>query len=109
LIGYDKMNFDRHVFVCTNSRESGNKKGSCAEKNSLEIMSNFKRMAKEIGLESVRVNKSGCLGACEMGPACVIYPDAIWYTLPDDKEKMGCILEHLSSGEICQKYVMVSK
>ena len=28
----------------------------------------------------VRANKSGCLDACEMGAAIVIYPDGIWYT-----------------------------
>ena len=28
----------------------------------------------------VRANKSGCLDACEMGAAVVIYPQGIWYT-----------------------------
>ena len=59
------MKFERHVFVCTNSRESGSTKGSCAEKNSLELMTYLKRMARESGIENIRVNKSGCLGVCE--------------------------------------------
>jgi (2Fe-2S) ferredoxin len=27
----------------------------------------------------VRINKSGCLDACEKGPAMVIYPNEFWY------------------------------
>ena len=103
------MKFERHVFVCTNSRESGSAKGSCTEKNSLELMTYLKRMARESGIENIRVNKSGCLGVCEMGPACVIYPESTWYTLPSEKKKMSSILEHLSTGQICHKYTMVIK
>ena len=101
------MKFEHHVFVCTNSREGGSTKGSCAEKNSLELMTSLKRMTREYGIENIRINKSGCLGACEMGPACVIYPESIWYTLPAEKEKMACIIEHLSAGKICHEYTMV--
>ena len=103
------MKFEYHVFVCTNARESGSTKGSCAEKNSLELMTELKQRAREFGIENIRVNKSGCLGVCEMGPACVIYPESTWYTLPSEKEKMSYILEHLSSGQICDEYRMVVK
>ena len=41
----------------------------------------FVKLINEHGLKGiVRANKSGCLDACELGPAVVIYPDDIWYT-----------------------------
>lgn len=39
----------------------------------------MKARAKELGLEKVRVNSSGCLDRCELGPTMVIYPEGIWY------------------------------
>ena len=29
--------------------------------------------------DDIRINKSGCLDLCELGPAMVIYPNKIWY------------------------------
>jgi len=39
----------------------------------------MKARAKELGLDRVRINQSGCLDRCELGPTMVIYPDGIWY------------------------------
>ncbi len=39
----------------------------------------MKARAKELGLEKVRINASGCLDRCELGPTMVIYPEGIWY------------------------------
>ncbi len=39
----------------------------------------MKARAKELGLEKVRINSSGCLDRCELGPTMVIYPEGIWY------------------------------
>jgi (2Fe-2S) ferredoxin len=49
----------------------------------------MKARAKELGLADVRINASGCLDRCELGPMMVIYPDAVWYhyeTLADVDE-----------------------
>ena len=27
----------------------------------------------------MRINASGCLDRCELGPTMVVYPDAVWY------------------------------
>ena len=29
----------------------------------------------------VRVNTSGCLDRCELGPTVVIYPEGVWYSV----------------------------
>jgi len=87
-----------HVFVCTNERDSANPKGSCKEKGSLELMTMLKKSSREAKMFDVRINKSGCLGRCENGPACVIYPEGTWYTLPNSDEGLEKILEHIEGG-----------
>jgi (2Fe-2S) ferredoxin len=72
-------------------------------------MTRLKRVARAEGLDDVRVNKSGCLDHCEKGPSCVVYPEGTWYTLPDDDEGLGEILNHLKSGEAAQEYTMVGE
>jgi len=101
--------FRMHVFVCTNQRAEGHPRGCCADKRSLDIMTRLKRAARAEGLDDVRVNKSGCLDHCEKGPSCVIYPEGTWYTLPDDDEGLGKILNHLKGGEAAREYLMVGE
>jgi len=72
--------YDKHIFMCVNLREKENPKGSCGENGSKEIRDVLKRKLKEKNLNiSVRANASGCLAACESGPAIVVYPEQIWY------------------------------
>ena len=33
-----------------------------------------------LGLRRVRINQSGCLNRCELGPTMVIYPEGVWYS-----------------------------
>ena len=70
-----------HAFVCVNERDSNNQRGCCSSKNSLEVMTKLKRKVREMGIDDVRINKSGCLNRCEEGIACVIYPQGIWYKI----------------------------
>ena len=95
-----------HVFVCTNERPSENPRGCCAAKDSLEILTRLKRASRGEGLNDVRVNKAGCLDKCERGPSCVICPEGVWYTLPEDDEGLARILEHLRGGEVANEYLM---
>jgi (2Fe-2S) ferredoxin len=44
------------------------------------IQARLKAKLKAAGLkESVRINKSGCLGQCGHGPMMVVYPEGVWY------------------------------
>lgn len=66
--------YDLHVLVCTNDKSNG-----CAEKGGQEIVNKLKDWSKKAGLHGkIRVNKSGCLGRCESGVACVAYPRGEW-------------------------------
>jgi len=91
--------FERHVFVCMNSRPDGAKRGSCAPGEISELQSRLKRLVKEAGLDGrVRINKAGCLDQCEHGPTVVVYPEAVWYghVRPEDADEI--VREHLAGG-----------
>ena len=76
--------YDLHVFVCTNDKKDG-----CGEKGGPEIVKELKAWTREAGLKGkVRINKSGCLGRCDLGVACVAYPKGEWAikARPEDME-----------------------
>lgn len=71
--------FIAHLFMCTNRRADDHKRGSCAARGSEKLRDYMKARAKELGLPGIRVNSSGCLDRCELGPCLVIYPEGVWY------------------------------
>ena len=90
---------ERHVFICTNRREAGNTKGSCAEKGGEAIRDAFKQQLHERGLKGrMRANAAGCLDQCARGATVVVYPEQVWYggVTPDDVPEI--IEKHLIGG-----------
>lgn len=86
-------NLDKHVFVCTNGSFCWYD-GDCDG-----LLEALKKRVAAAGLkDSVRINRSGCLNACGLGPAVVVYPDGIWYghVQVDDAAE---IFASLKSGE----------
>ena len=93
------MYFDAHVFVCTNRRPDGHKRGCCAAGGAEVLRDYMKARVKELGLSRVRVNSAGCLDRCEQGPCVVIYPEGVWYKI-DSREVVDEMLQrHLRDGE----------
>ncbi len=88
--------FEKHVFVCTNLREANNPKGSCAAKGSEELPLAFKKALEAHGRLPIRINKAGCLDACERGCTVVVYPENVWY----EKVTAGDV------GEIVEKHLV---
>jgi predicted metal-binding protein len=88
-----------HVFICTNTRANG--EASCGAKGSENFRKEIKDEAKKLFGKDVRINASGCLGPCEKGIACVIYPQGKWelnLTATDhDKEKLLHEIKNLIS------------
>ena len=99
LPGDPRLFFDTHVFVCGNRRPDGHPRGCCAEKGSEKIRDYMKARVKELGLKSIRINASGCLDRCELGPCAVIYPEGVWYRLDDFKAVDKVLARHVVSGE----------
>jgi (2Fe-2S) ferredoxin len=72
--------YEKHIFVCTNTRPADHPTPSCGPKGGLEIQKKFKERLAALGLKSkVRANQAGCLDNCQNGVTVVIYPHGIWY------------------------------
>lgn len=99
-----KLGYRMHAFVCAHSRPGDSERGSCNGKNSLELMMKLKRMAREAGIDDVRVQKSGCLDNCENGPTCVVYPQGEWFCLTEDA--LPEMLEYLKGGKLPEKFLL---
>lgn len=87
-----------HVFCCTNVRPQGHPRGCCANSNSVRLRDYMKARAKELGLEGVRINASGCLDRCELGPTMVIYPEGVWYSYATPEDVDEILQTHLIEG-----------
>lgn len=87
--------FETHIFVCGNRRPDGHPRGDCSHKDSEKIRDYMKVRVKELGLEHIRVNQSGCLDRCELGPCAVFYPEGVWYRLDSFAAVDEVIEKHL--------------
>lgn len=91
--------FERHVFVCHNTRPADAPRPSCTSDGKSELHTRLNQLTKEAGLAGrVRINKAGCLDQCEHGPTVVVYPEAVWYAgvQPEDADEI--VREHLVAG-----------
>ena len=91
--------FERHVFVCHNSRPAGAPRRSCTADGTSDLHAQLQQLSKAAGLAGrVRINKSGCLDQCEHGPMVVVYPEAVWYGNVKPEDASEIVNEHLVSG-----------
>jgi (2Fe-2S) ferredoxin len=90
--------YSSHIFFCTNVRPANHERGSCGRKGSAELRDKMKKLAKEMGLEGVRVNAAGCLDRCELGPTVVIYPEGVWYRCETEGDIREILKAHVAGG-----------
>ena len=90
--------YRRHVFCCVNERPDGHPRGCCKAKGSERLRNYMKARAKEFGLSDVRINNSGCLDRCELGPTMVIYPEGVWYTCRTTEDVDEILKTHVIGG-----------
>jgi len=95
--------FTSHIFICGNRRPEGSPRGCCNPDGSDALREAFKAELKQRGLGPlVRANASGCLEQCELGPAVVIYPQAIWYGKVQVTDVPRIIDETIVGGRILE-------
>lgn len=58
----------------------------------------MKARAKELGISRVRINASGCLDRCELGPTVVIYPEGVWYRCETMEDVDRVLEDHVRDG-----------
>ena len=99
--------YKHHVFFCLNQRENG--EACCMDKGAEAAFDHMKARVKKLGLNGegkVRINRSGCLDRCELGPLMVIYPQAIWYTFVDNDDIDEIIESHLINSKVGERLVV---
>ena len=90
--------YEAHVFCCVNERPPGHPRGCCKEKGSDKLRDYMKARAHQLGLNRVRINNSGCLDRCELGPNMVIYPEGVWYNVRTREDVDEILVRHLVEG-----------
>jgi (2Fe-2S) ferredoxin len=91
--------FERHVFVCHNTRPADAPRPSCTADGKSDLHAQLQQLARAAGLgTTVRINKSGCLDQCEHGPMVVVYPEAVWYGKVQPEDAAAIVEEHLVGG-----------
>jgi (2Fe-2S) ferredoxin len=98
--------YEAHVFCCTNERPAGHPRGCCKAKGAERLRDYMKLRAKELGLAHVRINSSGCLDRCELGPTMVIYPEGVWYNIQTREEVDEVMRRHLLAGERVERLML---
>ncbi len=96
-----------HVFCCTNVRPAGHPRGCCSEKGSVKLRNYMKARAKELGLDGVRINSSGCLDRCELGPTVVVYPEGVWYSCASREDIDEVLQRHLIEGGRVERLMLI--
>lgn len=90
--------YERHVFICMNQRDEGHPRGCCADKGADDVRGYMRAKAKQLGIERIRINSSGCLDRCEIGPNMVIYPEGVWYRCTTFEDVDEVLQKHLIEG-----------
>ena len=95
-----------HMFCCTNVRPDGHPSGCCSARGSVSFRNYLKARGKELSLDDIRVNISGCLDRCELGPTVVIYPDGVWYTCQSIDDAEEILQTHVIGGRIVTRLAL---
>ena len=103
--GRTEPKYERHMFICGHERPPNSTRQSCKNRGSLDLLPQIKKIVREEGLHSIRVQKSGCPDFCENGIACVVYPEGTWYQLSSDMD-ITSILRHLKDGTVSSENLM---
>lgn len=96
------------VFVCTNQRPPQHPKGSCMSRGGMELLRALRDEVDKQGVTDIRIQNSGCLGPCEVGPTIVVYgresdPDGIWYKNVTVSDVQEVVESHLKNKQVVDR------
>ena len=98
--------YTAHVFCCVNERPEGHPRGCCKNRGAVPLRNYMKARAKELGLDTVRINQSLCLDRCELGPTMVIYPEGVWYSYHSQADVDEILQTHLIEGKRVERLML---
>lgn len=101
--------YRRHVFCCVNERPADHPRGCCSRRGSVKLRNYLKARAKAMGLDGVRINASGCLDRCELGPTMVIYPEGVWYHYDSPADVDEILETHIRKGGRVERLMLDPK
>jgi len=90
---------EHHIFVCGSFRANGAPQGVCYKKNSMGLLQYLEQELSDRGLTGVVVSSTGCLKACDNGPALVVYPENWWYGNVEDEAAIDSVIDALEAGK----------
>lgn len=99
------MKYRKHIFICTNQKAPGKK--CCGELRGNELVDAFKQSIRDRGLQiEIRAQRTGCLDACEHGPALVVYPEGTYYGNVQVSDVESIVEEHLIHNRPVQRLTL---
>ena len=97
---------ERYLFVCTNRREDGHPKGSCAAKGSEDLVKELKAALIRLKVAtSVRACSTSCLDLCEIGATIVQEPEHVAYGNVTSAD-VEAIASAAAKGEVVERLVV---
>ena len=75
-------------------------------KGSPALRDYMKTRVRKLKLKKTRVNVSGCLDRCELGPTMVIYPEGVWYTYRNEADIDEILQTHLIDGDRVERLLL---
>ncbi|KER09097.1 MAG: hypothetical protein HY22_13860 [[Candidatus Thermochlorobacteriaceae] bacterium GBChlB] len=86
------------VYVCTNTRSETNPKPSCGRRGADALFQAMKDGLEKSGLDTVELDTSSCLGACENGCSILVHSDTTWYGGVTEADVPEIIEQHFKNN-----------
>ncbi len=87
--------YDRHIFVCVGEKCHTDSSGASVYEH---LKQKLKQSRNDPALKRVMRSKTTCLGVCQSGPVCVVYPEGVWYCDMTQEKMDRVVNDHLKQG-----------
>jgi len=77
--------------------------GACISAGEKSVKGIFEETLRKYSLDNVvRVVETGCMGACDLGPMLVIYPEGVFYQKITPENASRIVEEHILKGRVVE-------